>query len=259
MTRNWIFLAVLLASLVGEGKVKGQAPDPGPATASEAEKGSFVRQLLASRKVQVHVCRFARAECDRLMSEFLRGKDVEFVEPTTRSESGQDPAFRETVAPCAPPPAASFAETDELYKETVNQLGAGYAMGPFAVYKLPALADGVYQSAALIRMSEFRFANGILEYFHWTKYARVVPMDCGRTEKDNEWLFPLSDDTRQRSKAYFTDGVVRLGDEFYIFTLTQQVPKPLNTFDPAAGVFNGEFWKLESSLRALSVFNYSAE
>ena len=139
------------------------------------------------------------------------------------------------------------------------QVGSGYAVGPFAVYKIPALADSASRLSALIRMSKFRFINGDLEYFNWTKYARVDAEDCGKEEKNSSWTFQLGDDTRRRSKAYFTDGVVRLGDEFYIFTLTQQVSGPLKTFDPAAGTFNGEFWKLESDLRALVVFNYSAE
>jgi len=259
MTRTRIILAILLASTLGVPGAKGQTSDASAAATSEAEKGIFVRQLLATRKVQVHVCRFAQAECDRLMNEFVQGKDVDFLEPMLRSETGQDAAFREAVAPCVPPPAAGFSETDKFYRETVRQVGSGYAVGPFAVYKIPALAGSAYQSSALIRMSEFRFINGDLEYFNWTKYARLDPEDCGKEKKNDSWLFQLGDDTRQRSKAYFTDGIVRLGDEFYIFTLTQQVPQPLKTFDPGAGTFNGEFWKLESNLRALIVFNYFAE
>jgi len=50
MTRIWIVVAALLVIPLVGANADGQMSDPRPATTSEAEKGIFVRQLLASRE-----------------------------------------------------------------------------------------------------------------------------------------------------------------------------------------------------------------
>ena len=101
--RPLILLGILLLGAIGSSVAHGQTADAGIPTTSETEKGAFVRQLLSSRQLRVDSCRFARAECERLMNEFVRRKDVDFLEPALRSESGQDAAFRELISPCLPP------------------------------------------------------------------------------------------------------------------------------------------------------------
>jgi hypothetical protein len=197
-------------------------------------------------------------ECERLMEEFVRGEDIDFLEPTLRSQDGQDAEFRNLVSPCLPPPAESFFDTHEFYRASVGQVGSGNTIGPFAIYRLPELANSAHQATVLIRMSGFRFKSGYPGSFNWTKYARLDPNYCEKDEKGNAWLFQLGDDTLKKWKIYFADGVVRLGDEYYIFTLRQSIDRP-ESFDPAAGSFSVELWKLQSDLRALSILGFHAE
>jgi hypothetical protein len=257
--RPFIFLGILFLSAIGSPVAHGQTADGGIPTTSETEKGAFVRQLLSYRQLRVGSCRFARAECERLMDEFVRGKDADFLEPALKSENGQDAVFRELVAPCLPPPAERFFDTDEFYRATVEQVGGGNTIGPFSVYRLPGLADSTHQGIALIRMSGFRFQSGDPGAFNWTKYARLDPNHCEKDQKDNTWLFQLGDDTLKKWKIYFTDGIVRLGDEYYIFTLRQSIDRPQESFDSAVGSFSVGLWKLQSDLRALSIVGFHAE
>jgi hypothetical protein len=191
------------------------------------------------------------------MNDFVRGKDVEFVEPILRSEDGQDAAFRELISPCLPPPVLGFDDTNEVYRGIVEHGGSGYATGPFSVYRFPMLAGSAHQRTVLMRMTRFRFASGILDYFFWTKYARLDLERCEKEQENSNWLFQLGDDTRAAWKYYFTDGIVRLGDEFFIFTLSQAADS--EHFDPAAGPFYVNLWKLQSDIRALSVLGFHAE
>lgn len=257
--RALILLGTLLLNVLDSLDAHGQAPDGGVPSTTETEKGAFVRHLLAARHLRVGSCRFAQAECERLMNEFVRGKDVEFLEPTLRSEHGQDAAFREFISPCLPPPVLGFFDTHEFYRAEVKQGGSGNAIGPFSIYKIPMLADSAHQETVLMRMNGFRFQSGDPQYFYWTKYARLDLRRCEEDQENSSWLFQLGDDTRKARNVYFADGVIRLGDEYYLYELQQDLVAYPDTYDAAAGVISVRLWKLQADIRAMSVFSFHAE
>lgn len=256
--RSLALLGILLLGPLGSSAAHSQTADAGVPTASETEKGTFVRQLLSSRQLRVDSCRFARAECERLMNEFVRGKDVDFFEPALRSQSGQDAAFRELISPCLPPPQKGFFDTHAFYRASMKQVGGGNAVGPFTAYRIPELTDAAHQSTALIRMEGFRFSSGDPESYYWVKYARLDPTNCG-TDSDEGWLFAFDGDTRSRPKLYFADGVMRLGDEYYLYEFQQGAVTHADSYDAAAGVLYVRMWKLQADIRAMSILGFHAE
>jgi hypothetical protein len=108
-------------------------------------------------------------------------------------------------------------------------------------------------------MTGFRFRNGILEYYLWTKYARLDLERCDGEKENSGWLFQLGGDTRSHSKTYFADGVVRLGDEYYLFEVRQDAAAPLDAYDAATGIITGRLWKLQGNIKALSVLGFDAQ